>query len=176
MMRPPCGDCAFIMRNAPCMHRNMPSTLTRTTSRQLSKDKSSSSTGGPPMPALLKRTSSLPKAAFTFANNSSTCAGSPTSQDTTSASRPSARMSFAVSCNGSTRRPVTATSNLRLQARELRRGRCPSRRGDESEFTVGHALAPSSIILISAAAIDPDERLRAERFCCPPDRQEHTIS
>ncbi len=36
MMRPPRGDCAFIARNAPCAHRNMPVRLTSTTERQVS--------------------------------------------------------------------------------------------------------------------------------------------
>src|ERR1044071_8024045 len=60
MMRPPLGFCAFMMRIASWVHMNIATRLMFTTSRNFSIGRSSIGTAGAPMPALLKRTSSLP--------------------------------------------------------------------------------------------------------------------
>ena len=69
MMRPPRGFCVFMILIASCVHRNMPVRLVATTFCQVSKGRSSSGTGGAPMPALLNSTSSRPKVDLVVANS-----------------------------------------------------------------------------------------------------------
>src|SRR5436853_6288239 len=61
MMRPPRGSCAFMILMASCAHRNAPVRLASTTAIHCSYVRSSIGTPGAPVPALLKRRSSLPK-------------------------------------------------------------------------------------------------------------------
>ena len=61
MMRPPRGCWSFMILIASCVQRNVPVRLVSTTAFHCSKVRSSMGTGGAPMPALLKRTSSRPK-------------------------------------------------------------------------------------------------------------------
>ena len=60
MIRPPRGFWSFMIRKACCVHRNGPVRLVLTTACHCSRLRSSKFTGGAPMPALLKRTSSRP--------------------------------------------------------------------------------------------------------------------
>ena len=69
MMRPPRGFWSFMILMASCVHRNMPVKLVATTFCQVSNGRSSSGTGGAPMPALLNSTSRRPKLDFTVANS-----------------------------------------------------------------------------------------------------------
>src|SRR6478609_8007525 len=58
MILPPRGCCDFIMRIAPCAHRNAPVRFTLTTPLHCAKVRSSIGTAGAPAPALLNKTSS----------------------------------------------------------------------------------------------------------------------
>ena len=60
MMRPPCGCCLRITRNASRVQRKAPVRLTFTTACHSSSEISSRSRGGAPMPALLKSKSTRP--------------------------------------------------------------------------------------------------------------------
>src|SRR5204862_240898 len=68
-MRPPRGSWLFIMRIASCVHRKTPVRLISTTFFHCSNVRSSRLTAGAPMPALLKRKSSRPKASLVCANS-----------------------------------------------------------------------------------------------------------
>src|SRR6202030_372599 len=82
MMRPPRGVWSFMMRKACWLHRNGPVRLVFTTACHCARLRSSKFTGGAPMPALLKSTSSRPKASITLANSAAIDAGSVMSAET----------------------------------------------------------------------------------------------
>src|SRR5262249_15464066 len=82
MIRPPRGVCSFISRIASCVQRNVPVRFTAITRLHCSNERSSSGTGGAPLPALLNKTSSRPNASFVRAKSSRTDAGSLTSAAT----------------------------------------------------------------------------------------------
>ena len=85
MIRPPRGAWAFIIRNAPWVHRKAPVRLVSTTRRQASTLSSSSGLGGAPVPALLKSRSRRPQRRCTASNTAATDGGEVTSAGTTSA-------------------------------------------------------------------------------------------
>ena len=64
MIRPPRGVWSFMSRNASWVQRNAPVRLTSTTRRHCSTVRSSSGTGGAPVPALLNSRSSRPNVSF----------------------------------------------------------------------------------------------------------------
>src|SRR5947209_2178069 len=109
MIRPPRGDCVFMMRNACCAQRNDPVRLISTTLFHCSKGSSSRSTPGAPMPALLNSKSSRPKIFSTSPNSAFTESGSATSVGIVIALRPEAPPSLATASSGSLRRPASAT-------------------------------------------------------------------
>src|SRR5437899_183617 len=94
---------------ASCVQRKAPVRLTSTTEVHCSKDTSSSGTAGAPEPALLKRRSNRPNAAFVLANRAFTDRGSRTSVGILSIRAPSLDPSAAVLSRGSFRRPATTT-------------------------------------------------------------------
>ena len=69
MIRPPRGVWSCMIRNASCVQRNAPVRLVSTTAFQRSRERSSSGTGGAPMPALLTSRSSRPNRSRTAANS-----------------------------------------------------------------------------------------------------------
>ena len=108
MMRPPFGDCAFMIRIACWQQRKVPVRFAATTACHFSKGRSSIGIAGAPVPALLKRTSRRPNADFTFSKRARTDSGWPTSAGTASARLPAPDSSTAFS-SGSLRRPASAT-------------------------------------------------------------------
>src|SRR3990172_2214844 len=94
MMRPPRGCWSFIILKAS----------------HCSYGRSSSGTGGAPMPALLNSRSSRPKISFVLAKRARTDAGSLTSVGTTSVREPADFPSPAVASKRSLRRPARATA------------------------------------------------------------------
>ncbi len=108
MMRPPFGDCAFMMRIASWQQRNVPVRLAATTACHLSKGRSSMGIAGAPMPALLKSTSRRPNFAFVAAKSAFTESGTPTSVATAMARSPAPESATALS-SSSWRRPASTT-------------------------------------------------------------------
>ena len=105
MIRPPCGDCAFMARTAAAAHSMEPVRFTATVASQSARLISSTAAAGPETPALLNRTSTLPQRRRAAAKSRSTSSGTVTSHGTASASGwPSA-----VSCSCASRRPASAT-------------------------------------------------------------------
>ena len=72
MIRPPRGSWAFITRNAAWVQKNGPLRLVATTVVHCFGVRSSSGTGGAPVPALLNNTSSRPKRASVASNSACT--------------------------------------------------------------------------------------------------------
>src|SRR6185437_8529191 len=97
MMRPPLGDCDFIMRIASWQQRKVPVRLALTTACHFSKGKSSIGIAGAPVPALLKRRSRRPKRDFVAAKRLRTESGSPTSVGTARALSPAPESDTALS-------------------------------------------------------------------------------
>src|SRR5438034_7205172 len=108
MMRPPRGCWAFMIRNASWVQRKGPERLVSTTAFHCSYVRSSSGTGGAPMPALLNSKSKRPKASFVLANRLLTDEGSVTLVGTTSV-RDCDAAARAVASSGSRRRPARTT-------------------------------------------------------------------
>src|ERR1700728_806104 len=109
MIRPPRGSCAFITRNAACVHRNIPVRFTATMDCQSSNGRSSRGTGGSARPALLNSTSTRPSSCSARSNSCCTPAGSVTSVATASRREPSAAPSATVCSSGPGRRPAITT-------------------------------------------------------------------
>src|SRR5439155_22240405 len=84
MIRPPRGFWSFMILKASCVHRNEPVRLVSTTAFHCSTLRSSSRPAAP-MPALLNRRSSRPKALLVCAKSARMAWGSHTSVGTTSA-------------------------------------------------------------------------------------------
>src|ERR1700737_3753961 len=110
MMRPPRGVWSFMIRNACWVHRNGAVRLVFTTACHCARLKSSNGIAGAPMPALLKRTSSRPKASITLANSAAIDPGSVMSAET-GRLLPKLSPSFLVSSSLSRRRPASTTVN-----------------------------------------------------------------
>src|SRR5664279_341192 len=109
MMRPPRGDWLFIIRNASCVQRKTAVRLMSTTVFHCSTVRSSSGSGGAPVPALLKSRSSRPKALRVAAKSALTAAGSVASVGTASALAASLPAAERVASSASARRPARAT-------------------------------------------------------------------
>src|SRR2546427_40870 len=105
MMRPPRGCWFFIILIASCVHRKGPVRFVSITVFHCSTVRSSSGTGGAPVPALLKSRSSRPNASFVRAKSAWIDAESVTSVGTTSDRAPDALPSVAVLSGASFRRP-----------------------------------------------------------------------
>src|SRR6266508_4263604 len=110
MMRPPLGCWLFMILKASCVQRNEPVRLMSTTAFHRSYGRSSSGTGGAPMPALLKSRSSRSNVSFVLEKSARTDAASPTSVGTTSVGEPEDLPSAAVASNASLRRPARTTA------------------------------------------------------------------
>ena len=108
MMRPPFGDCAFMILMASWVQTNIPVRLVSTTFFQVSSGSSSIGTAGAPMPALLNSRSSRPYSCLARANSALIDSGSLTSVGTDSVLALPA--SFLVSSSFSARRPASTTA------------------------------------------------------------------
>ena len=110
MMRPPCGDCACIARNAACAQRKAPVRLVSMTRRHTSGASSATGVGGAAVPALLNSTSSLPNLATVRSTMDATAAASVTSTESTRTFDAAPDAMDAVSSSGADRRPARATA------------------------------------------------------------------
>src|SRR5215207_3793477 len=108
IMRPPCGCCLRMMRNASRVQRKAPVKFTFTTACHSFSRISSSSRGGPPIPALLKSRSTRPCRVMVTSNRLRTESSSLTSVGTGSRSR--SGCAAASSRSGAGRRPASTTS------------------------------------------------------------------
>src|SRR5262245_5016040 len=110
MMRPPRGCWLFMILIASWVHKKGPVRFVSITVFHCSTVRSSSGTGGAPVPGLLKSRSRRPKASFVRAKSALIDAGSVTSVGTTSERAPDALFSVAVASSASLRRPARATA------------------------------------------------------------------
>src|ERR1700730_1156594 len=111
MMRPPRGTWLFMSRNASWVQRKVPVRLVWTTAVHRAYVRSSSGTGGAPIPALLNSRSRRPKTSLVRANRLPTDEGSVTSVGATSVRDSEAAIARAVASSRSLTRPARTTEN-----------------------------------------------------------------
>ncbi len=166
MIRPPRGVCSFISRNAACVQRNAPVRLTSTTRRHCSTVRSSSGTGGAPVPALLNSRSRRPKAASVASKRARTDAG--IARRRRGRPGPARRPAPASAIGLLQRLAAPAGEDDRVALAQQRQGRRPAdagpRAGDDRDLPeAAHGFVPRSTTSDCITAVSKSRWMLAAR-------------
>ena len=143
MMRPPRGFCAFIIRNAPCVHRKAPVRLAFTTACHCSRVSSSSGTGRGEQAGIVEQEVEATEPGLHLREEMlDRCRHRRTSVSTAMASAPSARAASATSSSGPRRRPAKARSKPGSCEPERDRSADPGPRPCDDRDPLRHARSP----------------------------------